>query len=525
MVDPHAQRTDPLATGDASETMAGGELQRRAASGSFWTATHTVIAAPLGFVVNAVVARVLGPVEYGGLALLTLALAIATQVTNFGVSNGTIQWGAEASVRGSRRTVELLLAKSLGYHLAVQLPLLLATVVVLGRNEGLVVGVLMLGIALPTALGSAALLISIENRTAAGAKLAMLSNLLVQAAVLLAAVTTESPTWVWAARILASALLLPLNFLVLDRWGRKAALRVSWPRSLPSGFWWFATTSMLAGLAGLLVFSRSEIIVLTWFASAVEVGLFALAFGVAAQVTAPVDALIGPLTPAAAGLVAAHPDRVRAGRDRSVRAASFLSGGILATVVPLLVTGLVLLYGEDYEEARIPLLALAAMSCLRAACNPLATFVSARRMGGRILQITTTALVVDMGFAMALIPAWGLAGAIVANIAAQVVYAILLAATEARQEEEPMLAVLLGMRSWLVGLAAALLGIWLSQAIVDNPWGASFLSFLAGAAFYTVGVRMSRSSLTRADWSVLSEAVPRVLRPAVEGAARVFGRA
>ena len=214
-----------------------------------------------------------------------MALVIAGQIANLGIDSATVQWGAAAAAKGDRRAVGVLLRQNLGFHLMVQLPLVLATVAVLSSWVGLVpAGALSLGLILSNALGSAALLFGIENRTAVGAKMAMLTNFCVQGSVLSAALITASPGWVWVIRELAAALLMPLNLLALDRWGRKASVRAAIPRNLPDGLWRFSIPYMIAGLLGLLVFSRSEIIVLNMFDDAAAVGLFALAFGIAAQI-------------------------------------------------------------------------------------------------------------------------------------------------------------------------------------------------------------------------------------------------
>ena len=123
----------------------------------------------------------------------------------------------------------------------VQLPLLLATIAVLASWVGLVpAGALSLGLIVSNALGSAALLFGIQNRTAVGAKIAMLTNFCVQGSVLSAALITASPGWVWVVRELAAALLIPVNLVALDRWGRKASLRAGIPRKFPDGLWRFS---------------------------------------------------------------------------------------------------------------------------------------------------------------------------------------------------------------------------------------------------------------------------------------------
>jgi O-antigen/teichoic acid export membrane protein len=516
--EPVTDPSDPL-----DEGIGHSELQRRAVAGSFWTAVHTLVSVPLAFVVNAVVARVLGPAEYGGLAFLTLALALAVQVTNAGVSDATVQWGAGAAARGARQEVSELLARSLGFHVAVQLPFLVATVVILAESDGLVAAVIVAAVVIPAFLSSSALLITIESRTAAGAKLAMVSNLVVQGGVVVAALTTESPPWVWAVRVLAGTLLLPLNFLLLDRWGRRTAVRFASPLRRPPGFWRFALLTMVGGLISMLVFSRSEILFLNAFGDATAVGLFALAFGVAAQLTAPVDALLAPLIPAVAGLMSAHPEQVRRGRERALRASSFLSGGLLAVAVPALYCVLPTVYGAGYSEAQVPFFVLAATSCLQSVCAPLTTFLSARRQAGLLLRIYAVAFVADAVLAVALIPRWGLDGALIANVSAQVVVLGLLVRAEAGFEHERAVQLVKPMRAWVVGLVAAVVAAWGASWTELAVLPACIVSLALGLLVYVLGLRLARAGMADSDWAALTVALPGRIRPLVRVSARVFG--
>ena len=126
------------------------DIESAVVKGSLWTMIHVASSTPIAVIVNAVVARVLGPADYGRLALITLVVAVAGQVSNFSVSEGVVQWGAAAHARGDRTMVDRLLRASLGYHLLVQLPLLVIVVALLGRGAGpLVLGALLVSVAVP----------------------------------------------------------------------------------------------------------------------------------------------------------------------------------------------------------------------------------------------------------------------------------------------------------------------------------------------------------------------------------------
>jgi O-antigen/teichoic acid export membrane protein len=128
---PEVDESVGASPGDA---LSGGELQRRAVRGSLWTSIHTISSVPVAFLANAVAARALGVADYGTLAFLTVWFAIAVQIANAGFSASIIQWGASAEARGERAQADDLLRRSMGFHVAVELPLLVAAVWALARG-------------------------------------------------------------------------------------------------------------------------------------------------------------------------------------------------------------------------------------------------------------------------------------------------------------------------------------------------------------------------------------------------------
>lgn len=488
-------------------------LQRRAVSGSMWTALHTIIAAPLAFVANAVVARVLGPASYGELAFLTLALGLATQLTHLSFSGGVIQWGAAVEAQGDRPAADTLLRRSLGYHVLVQLPLLVLAVVVLAREQSWWIrAALLASVVLPAAFSSAALSLTIENKTAGAAKIAIASNAVVQAAVTASAVLTGTAAGVWATRSVAASVLLPLNFMLLDKARRRASMRMSLPRNMPSGFWRFCSFAWLAGLVGTLVFSRSEILLLAWLTTPEAVGLFALAYGVSAQITAPVDAVVGPLVPAVAGLLSSHSASAKAALLRAVRLSALLAGGVTAVALPLFFFAIPLIYGAKFAAAASLFLVLGAASCFQSICNPVVVFTQGRRRTDVILKMSSIALVVNVAIALALIPSLGVWGAAVANATALATFFCLALRHELRVHGIGAAEFASASGSWLVALAAAALAVLLSSTLPVNAALASALAGCVGAAGYVAGLRVTGSGLTDRDAAAITSAAPSSLQ-------------
>lgn len=489
--------------------LSAADLQSRAVSGSIWTALHTAVAAPVAFAVNAIVARVLGASGYGDLAFLTLALALIGQATHFGLSEGIIQWGAVAETRGDRNAADSLLSKSMGYHVLVQLPLLTAAILVLAHHDSwLVRGALLLSVALPAFMSSAGLSLTIENRTAGAAKVAIVSNAVSQLVIALTAVNHGTPGSVWAARSIAGSILLPLNFILLDRARRRVAVRIGLPLRMPAGLWRFSFFTWAAGLLSTLVFSRSEVLLLSWLSAPAAVGVFALAYGMAAQITAPVDAIVGPLVPAVAGLLASHSANANAALLRTVRVASLLSGGVTAIGLPCLYEAIPLLYGSGFVAVGPLFLALGVTSCFQSICNPVVVFTRARRRTGVLLGMTGAALLVNFVLALTLVPQFNVWGAAAANSGAVVVFFVLALRHELPVHGVCGRAFIGAMGSWLIALSVATVAIFLT-ALVPLPATVKVLvAGLMGSAGYLFGLWVSSTGLTQADVGVITAALP-----------------
>lgn len=188
---------DPHAV-DPPITLSARHLQHQAVRGGLWTIVHVCVSVPVAFGVNAIVARTLGASDYGSLAYLTLIFGILTTITNAGTSDGVIQWGAAAYARGDVEGSNFILRQSLGFHVLIQLPLLCVSAAALAWNDGpIIVACLILSAAIPCLLSSISLTAGVENLAAAAAKVAIVSNLLLQTLVALVAVASQTAAAIW----------------------------------------------------------------------------------------------------------------------------------------------------------------------------------------------------------------------------------------------------------------------------------------------------------------------------------------
>ena len=497
-------------------------IKDRAAHGAFWTIIHVVVTVPLAFVGNAVVARVLGTEDYGRLAFLTLLVLVLTMLTDAGTTDATIQWGAASYAKGETQRVRLLLRRSLGFHLFVQLPVLILVVLVVSWGTGWVVAlVLVVSVVVPVCMSSVTATVTIENRSAPAAQIAMVAGLVTQIVATGVALVFQTAASVWAARAVVPAVLTPLNLRLLPSDWRRNALRVAVPRGFPVGYWKFSLVSGVSGLVGTLVYARSEVFVLQTYDALAAAGLFALAAGIAGHVTAPVSALINPLRPAVAGVVETHPHRVASSILRVTRVSSVLAALVAATAVPALFGLIPVIYGEAFRDAAPAFFVLALLSCLQTAIAPLKTFTAARKAAGTLLRLNIVALSVDAAVAFATVPFIGLWGAVLANAAGQCVALLTIVVIECRTWRVPIMDFIRAASSFLV-----LVPFLLAAAVSSRLWEVSGLlgavaSVIGGGAVVIIAAR-GVGGFSSPDADFLVRSLPARLRPIGSVVIRLF---
>lgn len=494
-------------------------LQDKAIRGAMWTLIHTVVALPLAFIVNLVVARTLGAVDYGRLAYLTTVMAIAAGAIELGVGTGVIQFGARAHAAGRRAEVERLLRASQGFRLMVGVPVMSTVVLLLADADPLFLGIaIIFGIALPAVFAGVAACISIENKTAQGAKNAMVANLVVQLAVVTTAITVSTAESIWITRMAFSGLAAVLATFFVLRAYRRASFRPTGFLRLGRAFWAFAIPVGLAGLVSTLVLSRSEVVVLTWLGQQENSGLFALAFGLATQLFSPAQALLGPLIPAIAGLKSIDEASVVRALQRTLRASATASGTLIACVVAPLALLVPTLYGSSFASAAGPMLALGCVGGVLVLSGPLQAFVQARLSGRRLLQVNLVALTVNVVLVVVLAPTIGLWGAVIANAAGAIVQVASLLLGEARELALPLSRALRSISPLLSGAAAASLA-FAGGGLVTSAIPGAVVAALIGSLAYVGALRLTRTGMAPVDLDAVITTLPtnlkRIGRPAL----------
>lgn len=401
-----------------SDPLSPRELQRRAVAGASWTLLHTLVSLPLAFVVNIFLARILGVVDYGRLALLTAVMVIAATIVSSGVGAALTQFGAKAHAAGRRREVQDLLSRNQGFRLSVAAPLLTLTVLlIVDLPPILMIIALVFGVWVPAFAAGGPAGLTLENRTAAAARLALVTAILTQGSIVVVLLLAPTAEIIWATRTIVGGLFALMALFIISKDYRRAAISPRSPVGLSRAFWSFAVPASASGIIGVLAFTRSETVLLELLSRPVEVGVYALAFGLAGHLFAPAQALLAPLIPAVSGLREVDPSTISRAFLRTLRASSTIGGLILAGGAPALALLVPAIYGSEFQDARGLVLALAVLAGFNLVSAPMEAFTSARLRAKSMLLINAGTLLLGIVVGVASIPAFGAWGAVCAKAA------------------------------------------------------------------------------------------------------------
>lgn len=491
-----------------------GALQERAVRGVTWTMIHTAVAIPVAFVVNLLIARVLGVEDYGRLAFLTALMEFVSGLLASGFGAAVMQFGSKAHAAGRTQEVAALLSKWQGFRVIFAMPILSLVVVFATDVTPTAIAIaVVFGVVLPSTLDGAAACLGIENKTAAGAKITLITSLVTQAAVVAVLLLVGSAEAVWFTRLIVSGLAIAMCLIPISKAYRRAVLRPTLPRHLPPGFLRFAVLMGASGVVGGLVTSRSEIFVMNAIASPAAVGIFALAFGLSSHVFAPAQAFAFPLIPAISGLREVDSDSVPPAFRRVMRVGSTVVGLLSAGVIAPLAALVPSLYGAEFSQAAPVVVALAISAGLVTCFTPVYAFVTSRLSGGAILKANLVALALDLGLAFALIPVIGVWGAVIANAAGALTTLMILLRLELRQLGLGALDLIGDTLPVYVGSTVAAVAFFASEGLEVPALVRAVALGVLGTAVYLGAVRLLRSGLTPTDAEVLSRGLPRVTRP------------
>jgi O-antigen/teichoic acid export membrane protein len=520
----YAARVEPLDEPEGHPRLGREGIAGDMVRGSLWTLVAAVTGVPVAFVVNLVVARTLGPSGFGTLATYAAIVGVTITVLNLGISQSTVQWIAEARAENFEPRRLHLIRNCVGYHAILEGPAVAVIVVIVLRHASPMVVIFgALAMLATQTLGTSSVILTATARNAPAAKLSMIAGLALQVTTIVVALATRSASATYSAQLVAGVLGPGLCFLVIRGSERKAFLRPLLFRQLPAGFIRYGLSACGAALVGTLVYGRSEIFVLQAHGLKVAAGIFALATGLAGQITVPMDSVMGPLLPTAAALLAEAPDRATEAASRTLRVTSVLASFTMATAVPVVLIAIPLLFGHEFLEARGPFLLLGLVSCMGSVTVPLSMFLLATRNAGSMLRINIIALVADAALAIGLVPLLGLWGAVTANAGAQLLSFGLLTVIAIRRVGIESSAVGHACRPLILGIGATALalvwtlptGLPIGVVLVTAP--------LTAIAALAIGFRrLPTWCISTADGDLVESSLPTWLRSPYRWIARSF---
>lgn len=502
--------------------LAPSAIQTLAIRGITWSSASSVVALPLAIAVSVVLARTLGPEGYARFVYLTFIVSLTGSLMDLGFAHAMTRSVSQTFASGELERTRKLLGAALGWNL-VRLPLLCVMVLAIARPGPLGTVLVITVIAVSTAGAGLVFSLQAENRGATLAKFALVEGLASGAATIGAALAGADATTVWAVSFASGAVVAPAWVVAANPRLRRAALTPRLPRGLTAGFWRFGILSLVSALGTTLVFSRSEIVLLEALDEQRALAVFALAYGLSQRLTTPIDTFLGPLTTALSALGGAHPQRFRAGFERALRlsavASAFLAGSALvglALLAPLM-------YGKAYSGVGLAFTALAVVSLLQSIAQPYTALAYASGRPAILLRALAVALLADVAVALALIPSFGLWGAVAANaVGGLTALALTLRAVAGpaslRLADVPVLR-LAGVTgtSCAAAYAAGLLGGSFHDA------AGAVAAFALGPASFLALMRATGGVLPKRDIEVLLGILPRRLN-FISGGVRLMAR-
>jgi O-antigen/teichoic acid export membrane protein len=485
--------------------------------------------AALGVLVSVLTARYLEPEALGRYAFLVWLTGLAAIVLSLGLPTTLTRYTAEALGAGRPGEAGALLRAAMRWQgtLAAAAALAVAAAgLVAPAPWRLPLALAALSVPPLVLHGSLAAFLSGLQRFRGQAALGA-ATLLLQAALLTAVVAVDGGL---AGLLLAHAAVNALGLGVLAWLARAEGARCG---ALPAPPLAAAARADVLGYArgvsalvvlDAIVWQRTEVAFLQALAPAAEVGFYALAFGMAAQVGRIPYQLSVVLFPSFPALVGAGRAADLAGLHATAMRYLVLLGAPLAVGLAVTAPAVVrLLYGAAYAGAAPALAVLALGGLVSCAAGASPAVLHATRQQDRLLRQAVLAAVANLALALALVPLLGALGAALASVTAQGLgsgLAIRAAAQVAGARVPAGALVRITLAALAMGGAAAL------PAFTLDGVAAPAAAVLLGAVAYPLALRALRA-LTAEDLDrvgVLAERLPAAARAGSLALARYLCR-
>jgi O-antigen/teichoic acid export membrane protein len=492
------------------------DLQQRALRGSVWGSINAVFNVPVAIAATIVIARQLGPKGFGEYALLSFVIPLVVGVTDLGVINAFGYRAAHAYGRHQDEELRSVASESFTWSL-LRWPFIYAGIALFALREP-TAAILYAPVALAAVVtAGAGVALQAELRLVELSRLALAANVASAIGSTSAAIAGGDARSVFAAGVGFQAVVTMAQFIWVRR--NHALLRACFtPQRLKHlrddigfGFIAYASANLTTAMASrseLLFFRRNSL---------VQRGSYAAAYIVGARMVLPIDAMFGAL---GSGLttVSADQEIYQAGIRRVLR----MSGALFSLMTPMLIwlsaVGADLMFPPSFVHVAPAAVILTASSIVMSAMYPIASIYWSRRLTRPAFVGSAVGLGINLALSFALVPRFGLAGAVAANVIGCCFYAFFVC--------RPLLGEQLGAvlstyrRRVVLPLIVAL--AWgFPTAAAGDAWG--FLAAgLVCAICQTYATARWWPNLYRSDADAIQRSVPASVRPL---AARALRRA
>jgi O-antigen/teichoic acid export membrane protein len=404
---------------------------RTIAKNSGWYGFETIVSAIVALVSSIAINRYLGPSKNGYIVYVAYIASLVSSLGGMGIPATTRKYMSEFIGMGDRGTARYIFLRTL---------LLQAGFATLATGGLLywVLGDAGAGYKLASALLVLSIWPSMVNSIAAQANTAtedLSTNLpasVISALVYFVAIAATL-VFHWGVVGVGAALLVMRTVDLLVRFFPTLKRVLAWkitnalPPGLPKRMMAFAWPSMASMALSLIVWGRSEIILLKSLCPDIrQVSFYSLAFTMAEQLL---------LVATIFGTAATTTIFVQYGRDKSrlpaITASTFRYLALISIplhfiAASLAVPALLLLYGHKFEDAAMVVMLAPLLCIFKAFITPAQSLLQSSERQSYVIGATVLAGIVDIGVAWYFIPAHGAVGACIGNGAAQALAVILM---------------------------------------------------------------------------------------------------
>jgi O-antigen/teichoic acid export membrane protein len=390
-----------------------------------WYGLENIISAVIGMFTSIVIARDLGPSKLGYLVYVMWIASVVSNLGGLGIPSTTSKYMAEFLGKGDRGTARYI------YFRTLMLQILMASLATIGvlfwvlkdadTGYKLAAGFIVLSI-WPSMVNTISAMANVATEELSRNLPASVISTIVYFAAIAATVLFH-----WGVVGVGASYFVSRSVDFLVRLFPTMKYVLSWetthiqPHGLAKRMMTFAWQSVATMVVALIVWNRSEVVLLKYLCSDIrQVAFYSVAFGMA-------DRLL--LGASVFGSATSTTIFAQYGRDRSrlahITASAFRY--LALTTIPLhfIATGLaapalLLLYGNKYRDAAL-VVTLAPVLCMfKAFMGPVQSLLQSAERQVYVIWATVIAGVVDMGVAWLLIPAHGAVGACIGSGAAQI---------------------------------------------------------------------------------------------------------